>query len=73
VTDVRAFELEMNALIHLFTQYLLHDYVCNSVISVMYGEGLQDQHYKNLPLNTDYGNRTTVAIKNKLVCKYVIL
>jgi len=73
VTDVHALELEMNALIHLFTQYLLHDYVRNSVISVMYGEDLQDQHYKNLPQYTDYSNRTTFAIKNKVVCKYVIL
>jgi len=56
VTDVRAFELETNALNHLFTQYLLHDYVCNSVISVMYGEGLQGQHYKNLPQNANYSN-----------------
>lgn len=64
MTDVQALELEMNALIHQFTQYLLQDFVCNSVISVMYGEGLHDQHYKNLPQYTDYNNRTTVAIKN---------
>jgi hypothetical protein len=63
----------MNALIHLFKQYLLHDYVCNSIISVVYGEGLQDQHYTNLPQYTDYSNSVTVARKNKVVYKYVIL
>lgn len=69
MTDVHALELEMNVLIHLSTQYLLHDYVCNSVISVMYGECLQDQHYKNLPQDTDYSKGTTVAIINKVVYK----
>jgi hypothetical protein len=73
VTDVHALELEMNALFLLFTQYLLHDYVCNSVISVMYVEGLKDQHYKTLPQDTNYSKRTTVAIINKVVYKYVII
>jgi len=64
----------MNELIHLFTRYLLQDYVYNSVISVMNG-GLHDQHYKNMPQNTDYSNRTTVAIMhvNKIVYKNAIL
>jgi len=40
----------------------------------MYG-GLHDQHYKNMPQNTDYSNRITVAIMhvNKIVYKNVIL